>query len=107
MAAPFVTGVAALILAHKPNITYAGIKDIICDSVDKVSSLFPYCVEDGRLNAYKAMIHEDLHTVNYYEWEDTTYHTVCWSDCGVSILEEHSGPLGAHRCSDCGGMMDY
>lgn len=107
MAAPFVTGVAALILAHKPGITKEQIKTVICDSVDYVSALAPYCKEGGRLNALKALSHPLLHSSPSYIWEDTTYHTVQWGDCNKSILEEHNGPSGAHRCTDCGGAMEY
>lgn len=55
MAAPFVTGVAALIMAHNPNVTRNTIKNIILGSVDICDSLDGYCRTDGRLNALNAL----------------------------------------------------
>lgn len=54
-AAPFVTGVAALLLSKYPNLTPLMIKEIIMKTVDKNSSLSELCVSGGRLNAYKAL----------------------------------------------------
>ena len=55
MAAPFVTGVAALILENNPNYSSAEIKERIMNNVDKLDSLAGKCASDGRLNAYKAL----------------------------------------------------
>lgn len=55
MAAPQVTGVAALIKARYPNAPASMIKNRIIGSVDRVSSLNEYCKTGGRLNAYKAL----------------------------------------------------
>lgn len=54
-AAPFVTGVAALILARHPNISPAAIKAALINSVDAVSAFSNICVSGGRLNAYNAL----------------------------------------------------
>lgn len=54
-AAPFVTGVAALILARHPNITPAALKAAILNNVDAVSAFNGICVTGGRLNAYNAL----------------------------------------------------
>ncbi len=53
MAAPFVTGVAALLKANNQNLTNKDIKEIILASVDKINNL-PFFT-GGRLNAYKAL----------------------------------------------------
>ncbi len=54
-AAPFVTGVAALILARHPNISPAAIKAALINSADSVSAFSNKCVSGGRLNAYNAL----------------------------------------------------
>ena len=58
MAAPFVTGVAALIKAKNPNMSASAIKNLINNSVDKVdisSNLYYLSVSGGTLNAAKAL----------------------------------------------------
>jgi subtilisin family serine protease len=55
MAAPHVTGVAALIKSIRPDLSATEIKALILDNVDKVDALEGLCVTDGRLNAYKAV----------------------------------------------------
>ena len=55
LAAPFVTGVAALIKSIRPNLTATEIKALILNNVDKVTALDGLCVTGGRLNAYKAV----------------------------------------------------
>lgn len=55
MAAPYVTGVAALILAKYPTLSPAQIKARILENVDPISALSGYCSTGGRLNAYKAL----------------------------------------------------
>ena len=54
-AAPYVTGVAALIKSIRPYYSPEVIKKLILDNVDKYSSLSNLCVTGGRLNAYKAV----------------------------------------------------
>ncbi len=55
MAAPFVSGVAALIKARNSSYTSAQIKSAILDHVDKKPSLSGKVVTGGRLNAYSAV----------------------------------------------------
>ncbi len=57
MAAPQVSGVAALIKAEYPNLTTAQIKEAILNSVDKLPSLSGKVKSNGRLNASKAMVY--------------------------------------------------
>ena len=54
-AAPFVAGVAALIWANRPNLSWWQVKTIIMKSVDQLSSLSGKVQSGGRLNAYKAL----------------------------------------------------
>jgi uncharacterized repeat protein (TIGR01451 family) len=55
MAAPHVSGVAALILAKTPSLTTAQVKSAILDNTDPISSLSGKTVTGGRLNAAKAV----------------------------------------------------
>ncbi len=55
MAAPQVTGVAALIWSLNPSMTADQVKQAIMNGVDSVSGLSGKCVTGGRLNAFKAV----------------------------------------------------
>ena len=56
MAAPFVTGVAALMLSNNPNLKAHEIKCLIMRNVDDCGDEFDDdCLSGGRLNAYKAL----------------------------------------------------
>ncbi len=55
MAAPHVTGVAALARSLSPNASYASLKSWILGGVDAVSSLAGKTVTGGRLNAFKTL----------------------------------------------------
>ena len=55
MAAPFVSGVAGLILAINPDLTSIQVKNKIINSVDKINSLSNKVTSGGRLNAYNAL----------------------------------------------------
>lgn len=55
MSAPFVSGVAALVLSAKSTLTIQELKDQILNNVDIISGLSGKCVTGGRLNAYKAL----------------------------------------------------
>ena len=84
MAAPYVTGVAALMLAENPWLKPWQIKQMIMDSVDVVydsggnSVLGDLCVSGGRLNAYKALlachVHDEYDDV-CAEWHGHTCET--------------------------------
>lgn len=54
-AAPFVTGLAALIWQADPDLSATEVKAKIMNNVDKLSSLSGKCVSGGRINAYKAL----------------------------------------------------
>jgi subtilisin family serine protease len=55
VAAPFVAGAAALLLAHNPNLTYAQLKDAIISSVDPLPAFAGKTVSGGRLNIFRAL----------------------------------------------------
>ena len=95
MAAPFVTGVAALILSVNPNIETDKLKQYILDNVDDVSddvtAFQGICQSNGRLNAYKAL-YEVLNCQhggsNTYAQNDQTSHIVCCGNCGHNLYAE-------------------
>lgn len=55
MAAPYVTGVAALVMSIRTNLTPADVKHMINYTSDSKSALTELCVSGGRLNAAKAV----------------------------------------------------
>ncbi len=55
LAAPHVSGIAALLKAHKPALTAAEIRDIILSSVDVLPSLRGKVATEGRANAANAL----------------------------------------------------
>lgn len=56
-ATAFVSGVAALILSHKPGLTPEQVKTIIMQSVDPIPGLAHKVASGGRLNAYHALMY--------------------------------------------------
>ncbi len=103
MAAPFVTGVAALVLSQHPTWTTAQIKDKILSSVEPNSSLSSYCVTGGVLNAYKAV--HSCHDYTYsYQWINTTRHKA-FCRCGESTMKPHVVHGGGNICLECGGEV--
>ena len=54
-AAPFVTGLAALMWEANPNLTPQKIIEIIKNNVDKPDSLNGKCTSGGKINAFKAL----------------------------------------------------
>ena len=55
MATPQVSGAAALLKAHAPNLSNLKIKQILFDSTDPLPDLEPRTVTGGRLNAFEAL----------------------------------------------------
>lgn len=55
VAAPFVAGAAALMLARNPDLSYVQLKDLILDNVDPLPSLAGKTVTGGRLNVFAAL----------------------------------------------------
>jgi subtilisin family serine protease len=55
MAAPHVTGVAALALSRAPGLTVSQLRDVLLSSVDAIPALRPVTVTGGRLNAARAV----------------------------------------------------
>ncbi len=55
MATPYVSGVAALIVANEPNISVEKLREKVLSSVDKIDALGGKTVSGGRINAAKAL----------------------------------------------------
>ncbi|MEP6904022.1 MAG: S8 family serine peptidase, partial [Actinomycetota bacterium] len=55
MATPYVSGVAALVLASSPDLSVAKLRERLLKSVDKIDSLNGKIESGGRLNAAKAL----------------------------------------------------
>lgn len=72
MAAPHVTGVAALLLSHDPTLTGSDLKDIILNNADDITIDTPKGEQNvKKLNAYKALnllanIDEKTYTVRFH-----------------------------------------
>ena len=115
-AAPFVTGVAALMMAYYPNMSVAEIKELIIESATQSSYWNGKCVAKGILNAYGALTtHQHIYG-NEYEPHDMLQHWhYCY--CGQRKLENHTWALispiqnyniypdaviGPRRCIYCG-----
>jgi subtilisin family serine protease len=60
MAAPHVSGAAALLLAQDPSRTPAQLKDILMNTTDPLPSLNGNTVSGGRLNLWKALLRKPL-----------------------------------------------
>ena len=56
MATPHVAGMAAMLLAVNPTLTYGQIKSILIGTVDPLSSMTGKMISGGRANLYKAVL---------------------------------------------------
>ena len=100
-AAPFVAGVAALIIARHPDVTPATVKQTLIHSVDPVSALGNLCLSGGRLNAYNAITSKLLHSNSTFTSVDAVYHRVSCNDCDATWLEPHKERPGVETCVYC------
>ena len=92
LAAPFVTGVAALLLSMEPNLSAAQLKSRIMQSVDKIPALSNLCVSGGRLNAKKAVeAHgHNIATCTYTNLGFRAGHSVSCDFCNYTDTESHN-----------------
>jgi subtilisin family serine protease len=56
MATPHVAGMAALLLAVNPNLSYSSLRSILIGTVDTIPSMTGKLVSGGRANLYKAVL---------------------------------------------------
>ncbi len=112
-AAPYVTGVAALIMSMKTNISTAALKNAIMKSVDKIDALTGKCVSGGRLNADAAVLYathtHNKATTDFVNLGVTKGHTAKCRVCDYDVVEGHTwitvGPALApkgYQCVGCG-----
>lgn len=107
MAAPYVTGVAALMLSLCPDLTAEEIKARILLYADQVVDFCDECPQVVRLNAYTPLLY--VHT-----WECDPYNTSnhrFYCSCGVERMEAHNWAynlynMSYHRATcDCGANI--
>ncbi len=104
IAAPFVTGVAALILAKEPTLSMSEIKETIIRNVDKVAAFDGLCVSGGRLNAEKALKNIHHHNFIYTSTGDLFQHRQICRTCGYETEESHTWIELAnysYKCNKC------
>lgn len=125
-AAPYVAGVAALLLSTHPDLTAAELKQIIMNNVDTSSAFAGKCVSGGRLNAFKAVSTDEIHsyvaisgtnkhrcTSNKCNHEEVHYydvvvrysaqqHKIICSGCQLSQYQSHTYRVGSTICTVCG-----
>ena len=92
LAAPFVTGVAALLLSMEPNLTAVQLKTRIMENVDAIPALSNLCVSGGRLNAKKAVeAHgHNIATCTYTNLGFRAGHSVSCDFCNYTDTESHN-----------------
>ena len=95
-AAPFVTGVAALLLSIHPELTPAQIRQTIIDNVDIIPAFEYLSLSSGRLNAYKALTDDDIHSYV----GNASGHSCSGTRCSYS--EPHTVRVGSTACIVCG-----
>ncbi len=75
MAAPHISGVAALLWGYRPNLTATQVKEAILNSGDTVESLVGKTVSGKRVNAYQALLAVQGDVIQSFSFniENTTY----------------------------------
>ena len=103
-AAPFVTGVAAMILSIVPDLSIRELKITILENVTSMTILSNKCVTGGMLNAEAAV--KNIHRHNFiYLYDSGEYHRGECS-CGDIDIQPHTrrrNPSGGMICTKCGG----
>ncbi|MBQ8382999.1 MAG: S8 family serine peptidase [Clostridia bacterium] len=112
MAAPYVTGVAALLLSLHPDLTPAELKHIILNSAEVVmdgsTNVFgSLCTSGGRLNAYNAVTHLAAHSFTTKNQGNSSGH-IRTCGCGYSYTEGHRWVMYPtySQCKVCNAIAD-
>ncbi|MGB3204021.1 MAG: S8 family serine peptidase [Crinalium sp.] len=102
MATPHVSGVASLLLAQNPNMTYAQVKERLLGTGDVVSSLTGKTVTGRRLNAYNALTNTVPATPGIYGtvWNDVNSNGI--RDTGEAGLQNWT----VYQDSNNNGVLD-
>lgn len=115
-AAPYVAGVAALLLSKYPYLTAEELKLSILRNAESVYNVngsdvfYNYCTSGGRLNAYDTLMNRvHTHTYSHVSVGVTEGHDCVCTVCGYSIRESHRWSTSGfiHRCVLCGLESTY
>lgn len=101
--APFVTGLAALLLSYNHDLTTSEIKNIILNSVTVNPSFGTYCSTSGIINIMKAFQSVHNHVFNEIEYINGTKHKII-CECGFEREELHN--TDQHTCIMCNGYSE-
>lgn len=97
MAAPYVSGVAALLLSVNEHLSASQLKTTIMCNAEKVDSLADLCESGGMLDAYAAVSNivtdHRIHSYAYKTHGLHSGHTKYCVECGQSFEEEHKFEL--------------
>ncbi len=97
MAAPYVSGVAALLLSVNEHLSASQLKTTIMCNAEKVDSLTDLCESGGMLDAYAAVSNivtdHRIHSYAYTTHGLHSGHTKRCVECGQSFEEEHKFEL--------------
>ncbi len=99
MAAPHVSGVAALVKAQNPNYTHLQIKDAILNTVDKKDWLDEKLFTGGRVNAYQAVTYL-APPANVRAFPGDGLVLLTWNANGESALTGYKVRYGATQTLD-------
>lgn len=112
-AAPYVSGVAALVWAKYPTLSATNVKKLILGSVNDLSAdnRYSLCTTGGYLNAYGAIVGQDhVHDYRLIDNDITRHKLFC--PCGAQTFTNHtftyeSISSTSHSCScACGRIVD-
>lgn len=97
MAAPYVAGVAALLLSVNEHLSASQLKNTIMCNAEKVDSLADLCESGGMLDAYATVSNivtdHRIHSYAYKTHGLHSGHTKYCVECGQSFEEEHKFEL--------------
>lgn len=103
MAAPYVTGVAALLLSEKPDLTTMQLKVAIVNNGDVILINIPGNLQQvvRKLNALESVKAVHIHEYQYVSIDGTEHRASCY--CGYTNTSSHVNDN--HRCTICGVYM--
>ncbi|MEZ2229187.1 MAG: S8 family serine peptidase [Microcoleus sp.] len=104
MAAPYVAGAAALLLAQNPNLTVTQLKNILMTTTDPLPSLQGTTVSGGRLNVWKAL---DKRPVINYGPDTTPWHHEFKTVSNNPLTFEYQFPQNTFTDPDPGDTLTY
>ena len=100
MAAPFVTGTAALLKAANPSIGIADIRQCILNNVTHYSGFSNKCATEGRLNTYQAV----LSALPHHSISEGSFASVASLNAGKTQWYSIQIPFGYHTISSSSGI---